>query len=651
MIYKNIVTISFFLFINSAMMSLSGADESESFESIVEITVISTRNRLSFEQQPTRIELLGSEEVNEKANMKPGEIRMLLNEITGIHVQQTSPITFNSSIRIQGLDGKYTQLLLDGMPLYGGLSAGLGLLQIPPLDLEQVEVIKGANSTLYGGGAIAGLVNLITKKPKNESKTSVMLNKTSAGGMDVSSFHASEKSSVSSTIFVSYNKNNAYGPDESGFSAIPKFNRWTINPKLFIEASETELSFGFNAVGENRIGGNLNYISGNTNTPAYFEKIGTDRISTQFNYLKQLNSGKEFTARNSLNYTKQSISIPNYDFQGIQKSSFTELNFAGSQNQIDWIAGLNFWTDEFEKEIPVSDPPLNFSDSTFGIFTQGTLIIDNHWSIETGLRLDSTSEYGDFFLPRLSVLLTPNSHTSIRLGGGMGYKKPTLLSDDAQRLQYRDIIPIDNDHLKAEESFGLNLDFNRIFDLSNDATLNLNLLLFYTQVKDPIRLIASENAQYAFKQPDDYVDTKGSELNLIWRHNNFKYFLGYTYADVQIKNSIDTRHEPLMPKERVNNVFVYEVEGKLRIGLEAYYYGQQMRSDGTKTRDFWIFGLMMEKAHNEVLSYFLNFENFTDTRQSRYEDIYVGPGGNPSIVEIFAPLDGFVINGGLKINF
>ena len=106
-----------------------------------------------------------------------------------------------------------------------------------------------------------------------------------------------------------------------------------------------------------------------------------------------------------------------------------------------------------------------------------------------------------------------------------------------------------------------------------------------------------------------------------------------------------------MPKERLNNVFVYEVEGKLRIGLEAYYYGQQMRSDGSKTRDFWIFGLMMEKAHNEVLSYFLNFENFTDTRQSRYEDIYVGPRGNPSIVEIFAPLDGFVINGGLKINF
>ncbi len=98
-------------------------------------------------------------------------------------------------------------------------------------------------------------------------------------------------------------------------------------------------------------------------------------------------------------------------------------------------------------------------------------------------------------------------------------------------------------------------------------------------------------------------------------------------------------------------MFVYEVDDKLRVGLEAHYYGQQMRSDGSKTRDFWIFGLMMEKAHNEVLSYFLNFENFTDTGQSRYGDIFVGPRENPSIVEIFAPLDGFFINGGLKINF
>lgn len=112
------------------------AQNEEELHEIEEITVISTRNRRSFEQQPTRIEVLAGEEINEKANMKPGDIRMLLNEMTGIHVQQTSAMSFNSNIRIQGLSGKYTQLLRDGMPLYGGFSSGLGLLQIAPLDIQ-----------------------------------------------------------------------------------------------------------------------------------------------------------------------------------------------------------------------------------------------------------------------------------------------------------------------------------------------------------------------------------------------------------------------------------------------------------------------------------------------------------------------------------
>jgi len=105
-------------------------------EELEEIIVVSTRTRRSFENQPTRVEILGGEEISEKANMKPGDIRMLLNESTGIYVQQTSATSFNSSIRIQGLDGKYTQILSDGMPLYGGYSGGLSLLQIAPLDLQ-----------------------------------------------------------------------------------------------------------------------------------------------------------------------------------------------------------------------------------------------------------------------------------------------------------------------------------------------------------------------------------------------------------------------------------------------------------------------------------------------------------------------------------
>ena len=118
-------------FIAMGTLSISEISFAQHDEALEEILVTSTRTRRSFENQPTRVEILGGEEIGEKANMKPGDIRMFLNESTGIYVQQTSATSFNSTIRIQGLDGKYTQLLRDGMPLYGGYSGGLSVANCP----------------------------------------------------------------------------------------------------------------------------------------------------------------------------------------------------------------------------------------------------------------------------------------------------------------------------------------------------------------------------------------------------------------------------------------------------------------------------------------------------------------------------------------
>lgn len=106
-------------------------------EELEEIVVSSTRSSRTIEDAPSRVEAISGEELEEKGNMKPGDIRMMLNESTGIQTQQTSATSYNSSIRIQGLDGKYTQIIRDGFPLYSEFSGGLGLLQIAPLDLSR----------------------------------------------------------------------------------------------------------------------------------------------------------------------------------------------------------------------------------------------------------------------------------------------------------------------------------------------------------------------------------------------------------------------------------------------------------------------------------------------------------------------------------
>src|SRR5688572_19131050 len=198
-----------------------------------EVVVTATRISRTIANIPTRVEVISGEELAEKGNMKPGDIRMLLNESTGIQTQQTSATSFNAGIRIQGLEGRYTQLLKDGYPLYSGFSGGLSILQIVPLDLRQVEVIKGSASTLYGGGAIAGLVNLVSKTPGEAREISFMANATSAKGLDLSGFYSERYGKTGLTVFASGNSSAPYDPADIGLTAIPKFTRYNINPRLF----------------------------------------------------------------------------------------------------------------------------------------------------------------------------------------------------------------------------------------------------------------------------------------------------------------------------------------------------------------------------------------------------------------------------------
>ena len=113
---------------NKPVVVLLSPAEGQGGHELEEVTVSATRSSRTIDNIPTRVEVIAGEELDEKANMKPGDIRLLLAESTGIQTQQTSATSGNSSIRIQGLDGKYTQMIRDGFPLYSGFSGGLGLL-------------------------------------------------------------------------------------------------------------------------------------------------------------------------------------------------------------------------------------------------------------------------------------------------------------------------------------------------------------------------------------------------------------------------------------------------------------------------------------------------------------------------------------------
>ncbi|SHL08400.1 TonB-dependent receptor plug domain-containing protein [Flavobacterium xanthum] len=619
-------------------------------EEMDEIIITSTRGTRTINNIPTRVEFIAGEELEEKANMKPGDIRMMLNESTGIQTQQTSATSGNSSIRIQGLDGRYTQILKDGFPVYSGASSGLGLLQTPPLDLKQVEIIKGSASTLYGGGAIAGLVNLVSKTPKDERELRFLLNGTSAGGLDINGFYGQRFDKIGLTIFASHDRNAAYDPADIKLTAIPKFERYNFNPKLFLYLNDkTELNFGVNTVFEDRIGGNIDYIKNRSDFPdSYFEKNKTQRVSTQFTLSHKINDRESIIVKNSINNFSRVITIPDYLFDGVQTSTFSEFTYVNNGELSQWIAGANLYTDEFKEKKKSAFPERDYNQITYGAFVQNTVKATDWLHLETGLRGDYVHEYGFSLLPRAAALFRISPKLSSRLGGGLGYKTPTIFTEESESIQYQNVLPINSDINKLEKSFGFNFDVNYKTHITDALSLSVNQLFFYTKVNNPLILTPLANDTFQFLNVDGNLNTKGTETNLKLSYEDFKLFIGYTYTDATVENNGNKSRNPLTAKHRLNNVLMYEVEDKWKVGLEAYYYSPQQLTDGSTSRDYWIFGVMIEKLW-ENFSIYANFENFTDTRQTRFGSIYTGALSKPLFKDIFAPLDGFVVNAGIKV--
>ena len=630
-------------------------------EELEEVIVTSTRSNRNIDDIPTRIEAITGEELEEKANMRPGDIRMQLNESTGIQVQQTSPVSANANIRIQGLDGRYTQILQDGLPIYSGFAAGLSILQIPPLNLRQVEVIKGSASTLYGGGAIAGLVNLITKRPTEERELSFMVNGTTASGLDLSGFWGQKWEKVGVTLFAARNTQRQYDPGKTGFSALPNYERYTVNPRLYVYLSPSAtLLIGGMGNWEARIGGDMQVLAGNAdNTHRYFERNRSDRLASQLQFDKRF-ARSVLTIKNSVSYFNRILTQPDYRFSGNQVASFSEASYTHTGERSEWIVGGNLWTEQFTEEGSTQGPSSrgrNYQYVTTGGFVQNSVKTTSWLTLETGLRGDYHNRFGFFALPRLSALFRVSEKLTSRLGGGLGYKAPTIFTEDAESVAFRNVRPIDQTTAQAETSVGGNFDVNYRTTLFDVLDFSVNQLFFYTQLNHALVLdipaiipTGPTNAVYQFVNANGPIDSRGLETNVRIGYEAFKLYAGYSLVDTRRRYSGVEYNSPvpLTAKHRVNLVGVYELEGKYRIGLEGYYYSRKPLSTGDQSRPYWLMGVMGERRWKHF-SVFANFENILNIRQDRYQAVVLSPTDQPSFREVWAPLEGFVANGGFKL--
>ena len=232
-----------------------------------EIIVMSTRAERPIADEPLGVEVVGHDKVEEQLVMTPSHLAMVLDATAGVRVQPTSPGFGGASVRTRGLQGRYTLILSDGLPLYGGQGGSLAVLQIPVMDLEQVEIISGPASALYGASALGGVVNLISRRPETERE--VLLNGTSLGGTDAVLWLADDwGAGWGYTLLAAVQRQGQGDVDDDGWADAPGVRRVLVRPRLFWDDGQgRSVVATVGGLAEDREGGTMEGILDPSVTP------------------------------------------------------------------------------------------------------------------------------------------------------------------------------------------------------------------------------------------------------------------------------------------------------------------------------------------------------------------------------------------------
>ena len=612
------------------------------------IIVASSRTQQKIENSPQKIEILGKEEMQEESGIKPAGIASILGDISGVQIQQTSAISGNSNVRIQGLDGRYTQILKDGMPLFDGFSGGLGVLNIPPLDLQQVELIKGSASTLYGGGAIGGLVNIISRKPTTKQELTALANYSTLSEKNLNLYASKKYNFLGYTFFAGYTSQNAKDINKDGFSDVPEINSVVVHPKLFLyPSSNSTISLGWSGTFDKNLGGDMQVINGNSNVNhQYFEQNKTKRNSYELIFEQKFNDNSKLSLKNSISNFDRNFLSNNNLLKAKQTNYFSELSYIKNIQKSTLVIGTDVQGSKFSpKDYQFFQVP-QFENNSFGIFIQNSIKFNNT-NIEAGIRQDFTNNYGNFFLPQIAVIHHFNERWAARAGIGLGYKVPNALSPSVYDYPIENILPIDIQNTIAEKSVGYNAEFNYKKKFGDDNEIFINQAFFLTQINHPITGNINSEGNIYFQNENKPVISKGFDTYIKATLDEWELYLGYTFTIAENKFLEKNQFIPLTPKHRFAMTALKELK-TWKAGIEASYNGKQHRLDNTETPNYVFLATMVSKNLGEHFTLVLNCENLLDYRQSRKEPLYFGNVSNPTFYPLWAPIDGRVINLSLK---
>ena len=610
-----------------------------------ETTVSATRTESRIEDLPMRVEVLEREEIEEKMLMTPGDITMMLNEMGGMRVQATSPSLGAASVRIQGMRGRYTRFLSDGLPLFGEQVGALGLLQIPPMDLGQVEVIKGVASSLYGAGAMGGVVNLVSRKPGRDPEREFLVNRSTRGATDTVVWLARPLSPRwGLSLLGGGHWQTQTDVNDDAWADLPSYARGVFRPRVTWDGGNGRTFFATTGVTiEDRNGGTVaGGVLPATGAP-YTEALDTRRLDAGAVGQTLVGGRYSIAARVAVAQQRHDHQFGEVQERDRHETAFGEFTIRGRTGRNTWVGGAAV---EREAYRPIDLRQFAYTFTVPGVFVQDDLDVSKWLSLSASGRWDHHSEYGSFVSPRFSALVRSGAWNS-RVSVGTGFFGSSPLTEETEAAGLSRLsIPV---ALRAEEGRSVSLDVTR-----TDGPLSYTVTLFTSRVKYPIHVEHSTTGLILTNLPEA-TSNQGVEVLGTLRREPFAVTTTYTY--VRARDVIDgvTEDVSLTPRHSAGIVGMWERENVGRVGVEWYYTGAQRLEENPyrdRSEPYFVLGLLGERQFGRF-RLFINGENLNDVRQTRFDPLIrpTRAGDGRWTVDAWAPLEGRNINGGVRLRF
>lgn len=610
-------------------------------QNLNEVIISTTRTNSRIEDQPVKIEVIGTADLDDESSLEPETISSLLGDLAGINTQQTSQVNGNTEIKIQGLDGKYTKLLRDGLPLFEGFSGGFGILDLPPLDLKQVELIKGPASTLYGNGAVAGLVNLISKEPADSTQFTIDLNQTTLSETNLNAYYSKKGKVTGLSVFAGATHQLPADVNHDGYSDAPKNDNVFFHPRFFFyPKNKSQVRIGISYLNDRNMGGKMEDIGKEIPAVATFYSLDrSQRFTIDYAYTQNSDSKNQWNIKGSMSNVSRNTLFKDARMEVNQLLIYQELsrNFIFKKHTL--VTGVNYNSSYYSLLSNHNQLYQEKGNSLIpGIFFQDHWTISQSIIIESGFRADLTDFTKVIPLPAISLLAHWNEHLSSRIGGALGYQLPENLPSQIWESG-QTIIPVS--HAKEERSAGCNGDFQYKSFFGN-TSITLNQSFFYIRIQDPVVFVDSFPRVLILNEQGN-ITSMGTESYVRIERDPFEVYLGYVYTNSVNINSEKHIHSILVSPHKFAGTFVMEPGESWKFGFEGAYTSYQFLSDGRKAPGFW-FGALMAQHHFRKFVFTLNCENLFDFKQSDYENLVDATTQPPRFKEVWGPTLGRNVN-------